>query len=99
MCDICREHDRQNRKNKKLRELGGLPPLRFHVSSVGQSKSTDVPSHDPSPSIGPDISTSDLSSNDANEVLMDLLLPETCTSKVRILSLADAVTLDIFVNR
>lgn len=28
MCDPCRDHDRQNRKNKKLREEGRLPPLR-----------------------------------------------------------------------
>ena len=29
MCDPCREHDRQNRRNKKLREENRLPPLRF----------------------------------------------------------------------
>jgi hypothetical protein len=29
MCDNCREHDRENRKNKKLRDLGQLPPIRF----------------------------------------------------------------------
>ena len=32
MCDICREHDRENRKNKKLRDLGQLPPLRFQTN-------------------------------------------------------------------
>lgn len=47
MCDVCREHDRENRKNKKLRDLGELPPLRFQITTVGQKNdtrnSTDVP--------------------------------------------------------
>ena len=33
MCDNCREHDRENRKNKKLRDLGQLPPLRFQTNT------------------------------------------------------------------
>ena len=37
MCDICREHDRENRKNKKLRDLGQLPPLRFKTN-IGRLK-------------------------------------------------------------
>jgi hypothetical protein len=37
MCDICRERDRQNRKNKKLRDLGQLPPIRFQTN-IGNLK-------------------------------------------------------------
>lgn len=34
MCDVCRERDRENRKNKKLREINKLPPLRNRIPSA-----------------------------------------------------------------
>lgn len=40
MCDLCREHDRDNRRNKKLRDLGELPPLRFQITMMGEKKDT-----------------------------------------------------------
>lgn len=34
MCGMCRERDRENRKNKKLREINKLPPLRNRIPSA-----------------------------------------------------------------
>jgi hypothetical protein len=95
MCDICREHDRENRKNKKLRDLGQLPPVRFH-SHIGTLKKggklKNIPSKEviggPAQSTLPEdlaaasSSTVTSSSNDADEVFADLLYPEGVTFDV-----------------
>jgi hypothetical protein len=95
MCDICREHDRENRKNKKLRDLGQLPPVRFH-SYIGTLKKggklKNTPSKEviggpaqstlPEDSAAASSSTVTSSSNDADEVFADLLYPDGVTFNV-----------------
>lgn len=91
MCDICREHDRQNRKNKKLRELGRLPPLRNRVPSAipkrvkkknlaaSQASSMSIFSVEPVPL---PVSAQASSSKDANEASDEPMHPAESTSEV-----------------
>jgi hypothetical protein len=95
MCDVCREHDRENRKNKKLRDLGQLPPIRFH-SHIGTLKKggklKNIPSKEgvggpaqstlPEDSAATSSSTVTSPSNDADEVFTDLLYPDGVTFNV-----------------
>jgi hypothetical protein len=102
MCDICREHDRENRKNKKLRDSGQLPPLRFQTNigtlkkggklknfssketvdaSAGISQGGSSLNGPVAPTLTEDAATAHSSartssSNDADEVLTDLLFPD-----------------------
>jgi len=105
MCDICREHDRENRKNKKLRDLGQLLPLRFHshigtlkkggklknISSIGGPAQSTLPED----STAASNSTVASSSNDADEVFPDLSYPDGVTFNV---SLYKLVIHSIFIN-
>ena len=106
MCDICREHDRENRKNKKLRDSGQLPPLRLKTN-IGSLKKGGKLKHTPSkettdasagisqggstltgpvaPTLTEDSavapsSARTSSSNDVDEVLTDILFPDSSGS-------------------